>query len=128
MHTPHRQLVPKDKLGDEISAEALQAQTAERKNDIPPEKYEILQEIFKLRQLMEMYNDGGIGKLPLAPFACDFTEASQMVQLLCMSLIARRQHVSTRVRQKKTLRTTRLSTAKNMMTILKKLSMLEESC
>ena len=63
MNTPYQQLVPKDKSGEEIAAAELQAQTAERKNDIHPEKYEILQEIFKVRQLMERHLDGGQGLL-----------------------------------------------------------------
>ena len=82
MNTPYDQLVPKDKVGDEIGAAQLQAQTEERKNDIPPEKYEILQEIFRVRKLMEMFKDGGTGTLLPTPFPCNVAKCSQMVLLL----------------------------------------------
>jgi hypothetical protein len=50
-------------MGDVIGAAELEAQSAERKNDFPPDKWEILQHIFRVRQLQEDYLGGGQGML-----------------------------------------------------------------
>lgn len=63
VNTPHQQLVPKDKMGDVIGAAELEAQSAERKNDFPPDKWVILQHIFRVRKLQEAYLGGGQGML-----------------------------------------------------------------
>lgn len=85
--------MPKDRLGDEVAVADLKIQTAERKNDIPPEKWDILQIIFAVRELQEKYNRGEIGNLHHAPsvlaFANMLTDADTVVNVPDLSKTTR---------------------------------------
>ena len=73
-------------MGELIGAAELEAQSAEKKNDFPPDKWEILQHIFRVRQLQEAYLSGGQGLCPTI-FPCleiqlmNFIDGSTVVYL-----------------------------------------------
>jgi hypothetical protein len=101
VNTPHQQLVPKDKIGDLIGAAELEAQSAERKNDFPPDKWEILQHIFKVRKLQEAYLGGGQGTSPWLLLIMTILTRSQMEVPSCTCLTALNQRVLSKANQRK---------------------------
>jgi hypothetical protein len=80
-------------MGERIDAAALKAQSAERKNDFPPDKWEILEHIFRVRSLQEAYIDDCQGIFITLCLLEGPLTGPQMVQLLFLCLTAQGQHV-----------------------------------
>ena len=62
MRTPQPQIKSPHETGPDISANDLFLALEEKKNDFKADRWEIIKEIIRAREQIEMFRDGGFGK------------------------------------------------------------------